>query len=57
MELFVEQILSKCARSVLGLLILRKRVFTTPENSFFQMWSYARAYVRITYEKNKGKFP
>ena len=29
----------------------------TPGNSFFQMSSYARAHVRITYEKTKGKFP
>ena len=25
--------------------------------TFFQMSSYAREYVRITYEKTKGKFP
>ena len=25
--------------------------------TFFQMSSYAREYVRITYEKPKGKFP
>ena len=29
----------------------------TPENSFFQVSSYARANVRITCEKTKGKFP
>ena len=25
-------------------------------NSFFQMWSYTRSHVCITYEKTKGKF-
>ena len=29
----------------------------TLKNSFFQMSSYARANVRITYDKTKGKFP
>ena len=29
----------------------------TPGNSFFQMSSSARAYVCITYEKTKRKFP
>ena len=28
----------------------------TPENTFFQVSSYARANVRITCEKTKGKF-
>ena len=29
----------------------------TVGKTFFQMSSYAREYVRITYEKTKGKFP
>ena len=29
----------------------------TRENSFFQVPSYARAYVRITYENTKGEYP
>ena len=29
----------------------------TPENCFFQMSFYPRAYVCITYKKTKGKFP
>ena len=46
-------LLRKSSTSLPFTLFSHFRPLTTLGNSFFQMWSYAHAYVRITYEKKQ----